>query len=89
MKTSFSQSNRGRDERGMATIVVMALLAIVLILVSANVRALSNLGRELKFIDHKQTEHWKNEKIPNTFASALVPNSTNSPAAAPLAAEEF
>jgi len=87
MKTSFSQSNRGRDERGMATIVVMALLAIVLILVSANVRALSNLSRELKFIDHKQTERWKAAKIPNVSASALTPNSTNSPAATSLVTE--
>ncbi len=87
MKTSVSylpraaQHNRG----GMATIVIMALLALVLLLVTANIRALSTLGRELKFIDKKQTERWKTQKVPNASAQAAVSDSTNAPAAAPSA----
>ena len=44
-----------RGERGSAVIVVIALLAIVLLYLGANVRTLNSLGRELKLIERQQT----------------------------------
>jgi hypothetical protein len=43
-------------ERGSATIVMIALLAIMLILILANSRILFNLQRELKLIERHQIE---------------------------------
>lgn len=84
MKTSASNLHHiHQSQRGMATIVIMALLALVLLLVTANVRALSTLGRELKFIDKKQTERWKTQKVPNASLIPATSNSTNAPATAP------
>jgi hypothetical protein len=41
-------------ERGMATVVFIALLAIMLILVTAESRALFHLHREVKFLEQQQ-----------------------------------
>jgi len=42
------------SEDGMATIVFIALLAIMLILVTAESRALFHLHREVKFLEQQQ-----------------------------------
>jgi hypothetical protein len=47
-----------QPQGGSAVIVVLALLAIVLIFVGANLRSLSTLGRELKWIEQQQTRRW-------------------------------
>ena|SRR5258708_3375906 len=44
-----------RDERGMAVIVVLALVAIILIYLAANLKTLLTLDRELKLLETKQT----------------------------------
>ena len=43
-------------KRGSATIIMLALLAILLILVLANGRIVLNLQKELKLIERKQAE---------------------------------
>jgi hypothetical protein len=43
-----------RSERGMATVVFIALLAIMLILVTAEGRALIQLRREVKLLQKQQ-----------------------------------
>ena len=43
-----------RGERGMATILFIALLSIMLILVMAESRALFHLHREVKLLEQKQ-----------------------------------
>jgi hypothetical protein len=43
-----------KDERGMATVVFIALLAIMMIFVTAESRALLNLHREVKFLEQQQ-----------------------------------
>jgi hypothetical protein len=43
-----------RSERGMATVIFIALLAIMLILVAAEGRALFHLHREVKFLEQQQ-----------------------------------
>jgi hypothetical protein len=53
MKISRAQSNQ-KPESGMATVVFIALLAIMLILVTAESRALFHLHREVKFLEQQQ-----------------------------------
>jgi len=43
-----------RNESGMATVVFVALLAIMMILVMAESRALYHLHREAKFLEQQQ-----------------------------------
>jgi hypothetical protein len=43
-----------RRENGMATILFIALLAIMMILVTAEARALIHLRREVKFLEQQQ-----------------------------------
>jgi hypothetical protein len=55
----FSKAESGKRkaesrERGMATVLFIALLAIMLILVTAESRALWQLHREVKFLQQQQ-----------------------------------
>jgi hypothetical protein len=43
-----------RNERGMATLVFIALLAIMLLLVTANGESLFQLHREMKLLEQRQ-----------------------------------
>jgi hypothetical protein len=53
MKILRERSGRG-GKRGMATVIFIALLAIMLILVTAESRALIQLRREVKFLQKQQ-----------------------------------
>ena len=46
----------GRNESGMATLVFIMLLAIMMILVMVESRALFRLHREVKFLEQQQTK---------------------------------
>jgi hypothetical protein len=65
---------RRRGQNGSAMIVVLALLALLLIYVLANIRTLSSLGRELKLLDQRQTQRLRNSPHP----AHAVTNETNS-----------
>lgn len=59
MKIKFKNSERGlgapkRSEGGMATVIFIALLAIMLILVTAETSALIRLHREVKLLEQHQ-----------------------------------
>jgi hypothetical protein len=45
---------RRREERGVAVIVVLALLALIFLYIAANARTLDHLNRELKLIEKQQ-----------------------------------
>jgi len=49
-----SVSRKRSTQRGVAVIVVLALLAIILLYIGANARTLYQLGRELKVIERHQ-----------------------------------
>jgi hypothetical protein len=53
MKIKFNNHVR-RNELGSATVIFIALLAIMMILVTAESRALFNLHREVKFLEQEQ-----------------------------------
>lgn len=52
MKIPVHPSNSRRS--GMVVIIILILLAMVLLYISANLRALSTLGREIQLINQKQ-----------------------------------
>ena len=52
MKTEFTI--RRRRDRGVAVVVVLAIISIVLVFVAANLRSLHRLGQEMRMIEKKQ-----------------------------------
>ena len=72
MKLPLVHSPRHRGRRsGSAVIVIMALLAIILIYVAANLRTLYILGAELRLLERRQVQRLQG-----------VPPVTNAPPAA-------
>lgn len=59
-----------RSESGMVTVIFIALLAIMMILVTANSRALLHLRREVKFMEQQQIMRLN---ATNTVSSAAKP----------------
>jgi hypothetical protein len=55
MKIQRPHFGRG-SERGMATVVFIALLAIMMILITANGKALFQLHREVKLLEKQQVK---------------------------------
>ncbi len=67
MKIYFSQ----RNERGLATMIFIILLAIMMILVTAESRALFHLHRETKFLEQQQIKRLNGS--PTNSAPARAP----------------
>jgi hypothetical protein len=59
-----------QSEGGMVTVIFIALLAIMMILLTANSRALLHLRREVKFIEQQQI---KRLNTANTIPTAAKP----------------
>jgi hypothetical protein len=59
MKIQHEHFNR-KTERGMATVVFIALLAIMMILVTAESRSLFRLHSEVKFLERQQIKRLNN-----------------------------
>ena len=68
MKTPCQYLER-ENERGMATVVFIALLAIMMILVTAESRALFHLHREAKLLEQQQIKRL-NSPATNTVSTA-------------------
>jgi hypothetical protein len=70
-----NQPGRGmskRSEGGMVTVIFIALLAIMMILVTANSRALFHLRCEVKFMEQQQLKRL-NASATNTVSTAIKP----------------
>jgi hypothetical protein len=61
-----------RSEGGMVTVIFIALLAIMMILVTANSRALLHLRREVKFMEQQQIKRF-DASTTNTVSTATQP----------------
>ncbi|HWX23254.1 MAG TPA: hypothetical protein VN578_25405 [Candidatus Binatia bacterium] len=59
-----------RDERGMAVIVVLALLAIIFIYIAANIRTLNYLEKDVKLLELKQTRRLAVSSTTNRHSAA-------------------
>jgi hypothetical protein len=70
MKIQTSSTNRQR-ESGMATIVFIALLTIMLILVTAEMRSLAQLHAEQKLLERQQIKRL-NQVATNTVAITMT-----------------
>lgn len=75
-RTTHDASRRNGRQRGSAVIIIMALIALILVYVAANVRTLSNLGRELRLLERQQTMRLKH-LAPKTNAPPAVSLTTN------------
>jgi hypothetical protein len=71
MKT-HPQISRRQNEAGMATVVFIALLAIMMILVTAESRALFHLHREVKFLEQQQIKRLDHSTT-NAVATPIAP----------------
>jgi hypothetical protein len=69
MKIQREHFARG-SERGMATVIFIALLGIMLILVVAESRALFQLHREVKFLEQQQIKRL-NAQPTNTVVTII------------------
>ena len=69
MKIQVQHLHRNR-ERGMATVVFIALLAIMMILVTAESRALIQLHREVRFLEQQQIKRL-NAPPTNSISTAI------------------
>jgi hypothetical protein len=69
MRTS-SLTKRARQQDGSATIMFTILLAIMLILVSAEMRSLSQLHSEMRLLDKQQIKRL-NHSLTNTVTVAV------------------
>lgn len=67
MKIQSKHCRRG-GERGMATLLFIALLAIMLILVTAESRALFQLHREVQRLEHQQIK-----RLDGSTTNAVAP----------------
>lgn len=65
-----SQFATRNSERGMISVIFIALLAIMMILLTANSRALLHLRREVKFMEQQQI---KRLDAANTIPAAAKP----------------
>jgi hypothetical protein len=70
MKLPYAFQEPIRREGGSAVIVVIALLAIVLIYLAANIRTLSALGRELRVVEQKQTQRLAHSIVRTNITNA-------------------
>ena len=69
MKIHFSQ----RNESGLATMIFIILLAIMMILVMAESRALFHLHRETKFLEQQQIKRLNGSATNSAPARATQP----------------
>jgi hypothetical protein len=65
-----------KGEEGMAVILVIALLVILLIYITAGVRTLNNLGRDVRLIEKQQVQ-----RLQQAAARTNQVSTTNRPAA--------
>jgi len=73
------RSRKNASQRGVAVIVVLALLAIILLYISANARTLYYLDREIKLIERQQIQRLA-KPLPRTHATpAIHPRTTPPP----------
>jgi hypothetical protein len=75
---------RRQGEEGMAVILVIALLVILLIYISAGVRTLNNLGRDVRLIEKQQIQRLQQPAgTTNSVVITNLPEASAPPPALP------
>ena len=80
---SFETSRRRPRRAGSAVIVLLALLAIILIYVAANLRTLYSLSTELRLLERRQVQRLQVSTQSTNAASAARPAASNTSSPAP------
>lgn len=63
-----------RCEQGVAVIVVLALLAILMLYIAANVRSLRIMSQEIKLVEQRQIRRWNSgAAVPAVTVPPTVP----------------
>ncbi len=76
--------DRRKGEEGMAVILVIALLVILLIYISAGVRTLNNLGRDVRLIEKQQVQRLQQPAgMTNKVAMTNLPAANTQPPQSP------
>lgn len=74
MKITISTTtNRRKRKDGVAAIIMLALLALILAFIFANLRALSDVRSELKIIEQKQIRRLNHPETNAPPRSAAIP----------------
>ncbi len=72
-----------RSERGIATIIVLAILSVAIFYTAANARSLNRLSRQLKQLEQKQVQRLNGASA--THNAGQVPLTNALPSALPTA----
>jgi len=75
---AYRLSKRAK-QRGVAVIVVLALLAIILLYIGANARTLYYLGREIKLIERQQIQRLAKPQPRTNSIPAINPPGASQP----------
>jgi hypothetical protein len=68
-KTRTARTRPKLRQDGMATLIFIALLAIMMILVTAELRCLAHLKREVKFLERQQIKRLNHSEEPVNHAA--------------------
>ena len=71
MKTSRGVASLNRSS-GSAVIVVIALVALLLVFVTANLRVISNFGHELRLLEMRQTHRLSHPPVTTNVIAEVV-----------------
>jgi len=74
----FPSPSARRSEQGVAVIVVLALLAILMLYVAANVRSLRIMSQEIKLVEQRHLRHWS-RGVPTPTAIVPTPVTVGEP----------
>ncbi len=84
-RVTFHASRPLRRQSGSAVIIVLALIAIMLVYVAANMRTLYNLGSELRLLERKQVQRLKTATQRTNSPPAMVVGTNSLSIAQPTA----
>ena len=78
---NLSSSSPRRRKQGVAVVVVLALLAILMLYITANVRSLRIMSQEIKLVEQRQLRHWNATAIAPLPAAATNASTVVEPGA--------
>jgi hypothetical protein len=73
--------SRSRRQDGVAIVAILVLLSVMLLYVTANVKSVRLLGRELKLIEQQQIQRWNARSA--VISSASKTNLPSTPVQTP------
>lgn len=69
-------SRHRRKEQGIAVVVVLALLAILILYIGANLKSLRSVHQEIKLVEQRHLRHWQAKPVVGAAAAPISTNQT-------------